>query len=204
MKATAGLMGLMRGCIADGSLVQRENAALLEYIRNPKHASDIDALVVPKTFLLALERIAEGTSSSVDTECVIQHIQNVLGGAWAGLENGEVASTTLPLTSPAPTLTFNKQQYVFTGTMTGMTRTECEATVLARGGSTGSTVSGKTTVLVIGSVGSKAWWQSSYGRKIQKAVTLVEQGQALVIVSERQWIEALTKGGSGVSHDERS
>ncbi len=45
-------------------------------------------------------------------------------------------------------------------------------------------VSGKTDYLIIGSLGSSQWYYGTYGRKIEKAMELQQQGKPIIMVEE--------------------
>ena len=45
-------------------------------------------------------------------------------------------------------------------------------------------VSGLTDYLVVGNLGSEQWYYGSYGRKIEKAIELQNQGKPISIIEE--------------------
>jgi len=96
-------------------------------------------------------------------------------------------STTLPLCHPAPPVEFSGSAFVVTGTFAHGARVEVTKAILERGGEVKPTVTKKVDYLVIGEIGSQAWKHSSWGRKIEQAVTLRDQGARLRIVSEPHW-----------------
>lgn len=100
------------------------------------------------------------------------------------------ASTNLPLDNPAPDMTFNEKTFVFTGAFTVGTRKQCESIIKQLGGSVGKNVTLSTDYLVIGDVGSDQWKHSSFGRKIEKAIDLRDNGKSnIAIISEHHWIK---------------
>jgi len=50
-------------------------------------------------------------------------------------------------------------------------------------------VSGKTDYLIIGSLGSDRWYYGTYGRKIEKAMELQEQGKPIIMVEEDMFFD---------------
>jgi hypothetical protein len=80
-------------------------------------------------------------------------------------------SSTLPLCSPAPRLSFVGVTYCFTGTFVFGQRKACEKAVVDRGGSAGG-LSRKTDVLVVGAYATESWKHSAFAilptmRKVQ-------------------------------------
>ena len=49
----------------------------------------------------------------------------------------------------------------------------------------------KTDYLVIGEFCKHDWVYTTFGRSIERAVDLQEQGKALKIISERHWVDSL-------------
>jgi NAD-dependent DNA ligase len=96
-------------------------------------------------------------------------------------------SSTLPLCSPAPEIAFPGALFVVTGTFAYGPRAAVVATIEQRGGEVRPSVTKKTDFLVIGEIGSQAWRHSSYGRKIEAAVTIRDSGAPLRIVAEPHW-----------------
>ena len=105
-------------------------------------------------------------------------------GGKAGIIATENASTSLPLDKPIPKILFNKKRYVFTGKFALGPREECQKRTTSAGGACDSALSKRTNFLVIGTFGSRDWIQTSYGRKIEKAVALKDKGAPIAIVSE--------------------
>jgi NAD-dependent DNA ligase len=106
-------------------------------------------------------------------------------------ELGEtLKATSLPLCSPAPSLSFSGQNYCFTGTFNYGQRKHCEQAVTARGATAGG-LSSKTNVLVIGVYATDSWKHSSFGNKILNACEYRDRGQPISIVSEEHWAKHL-------------
>ena len=80
---------------------------------------------------------------------------------------------------------------MFTGRFAYGTRAHCEKEVHQRGGSCEANVTLRTTFLILGTFGSEDWRQTSYGRKIERAIELKEGGSPLRIVGEDHWANAL-------------
>lgn len=84
--------------------------------------------------------------------------------------------------------------FCFTGTSTVATRNEIAAIISKNGGIFGNTVTKKTHYLIVGADGNPCWAYSCYGRKIEKAVAMRENGFPISIVNENDFwatLEAL-------------
>jgi NAD-dependent DNA ligase len=71
------------------------------------------------------------------------------------------------------------------------TRAACERLTLKAGGMPLDKVTKHVDVLVIGTRLSPDWAHTSFGRKIQRAAELQEQGHPIEIISERRWLEVV-------------
>lgn len=178
------LIGLARGLIADGHLNDPE----IEYLEKWLVASE----GVTRNPVIAdlVRRISEARADGQIDDDERADLQNVLE-KLTGSEDFEIGealkSSTLPLCVPAPEISFRGRSFAFTGTFVYGSRKDCETAVKERGGTAGS-VRLDTAFLVIGQYASDDWTQSSYGRKIEKAVEYRDtRGQPLHIVSEEHW-----------------
>jgi hypothetical protein len=89
-------------------------------------------------------------------------------------ELGEILqSTSLPLDTPAPVLTFPGQRYCFTGTFNFGCRRDCEEVVEKLGAEAG-TLTQRTHVLVVGIYATDSWRHSSFGNKTCRACGINE------------------------------
>jgi hypothetical protein len=107
------------------------------------------------------------------------------------VENGLLLSATLAFNDPAPQISYDSRVFVLTGHFAYGPRRICEAAITDHGGRCSSDVSMQTHYLVVGTFSSRDWKQSSYGRKIEKAVKLRAAGHPIGIVSEDHWAGSL-------------
>ena len=75
-----------------------------------------------------------------------------------------------------------------TGKFSYGTRKKCEQAVIERGATVHSDVRPKTDVLVIGTFGSDASVQSTWGRKILAATDHRNAGRPIRIVAGEHWV----------------
>lgn len=188
-RAVDELIGICRGVLADGAVNETEAQYVLQWMRaNREVASRFPAdrlFTRLKAMLVDRKLDLEEQAELLDT------LAQFVGGPPDPSEQGASTPTSLPLCVPAPTIVFEGRQFCLTGKFASGSRKECEAAVVARGGTAHSTPSKGTSYLVIGSVGSAAWIHSTHGRKIEEAVELRARGLPIHIVSEEHWVAAL-------------
>jgi NAD-dependent DNA ligase len=189
------LIGLIRGVLADGEVTEAEATLLAAWIL--KHSEIVTEWPV-NVVARRLNRIFEdGQVDQTEREELKILLAEVVG------ENDNplvTPSATLPLSKPAPEVVFDQNLFVFTGKFAFGPRRVCEAEVLARGGRIAARVTLQTNYVVIGSVGSRDWIHSSWGRKIEKAVEYRDLC-SLAIISEQRWGRFLLPSRSVAPHD---
>jgi NAD-dependent DNA ligase len=176
-------MGLARGLIADGELNDTE----IEYLEAWLAATE--GITSNPIIADMVRRINEARADGIIDEDEREEIAEVLKAFSASdFELGEaLKSTTLPLCAPPPEIDFSDRRFTFTGTFVYGSRKDCELAVIERGANAGS-IRKDTDFLVIGEYASDNWVQSSYGRKIEKAVEYRDiRGLPLRIISEAHW-----------------
>ena len=185
-RQVAELIGIARGLLADGSL----NDSEIQFLRKWLVASEGitgNPLLVDITNHVE-DVLADGIVTPEERSGLMRMLDNLCNNDF---EIGEALKPgNLPLCSPPPVLYFSGERYCFTGTFTFGQRKDCEQIVQDRGAIAGS-LTKKTTVLVIGDYATESWAQSSFGRKIEKAVTMRTSGVPIHIVAEKHWRNAL-------------
>lgn len=86
-----------------------------------------------------------------------------------------------------PAFYFDGHEYVFTGDSLKCERSELERIVRDRGGRPHPRVTLKTNFLVVCDGGSEYWAYACYGRKIERAYQLRQEGRPIVIARERDF-----------------
>ena len=138
-----------------------------------------------------LRRIFDhGHASEPEREDLSELLQELAGGT-GGTIGGETATTGLPLDHPQPKLEILNRTFVFTGRFAYGTRGACEEAVRQLAGWAESRMTTRTDYLIIGTFASRDWLQTSYGRKILKAVEYREKYSTPAIVSEQHWVSHL-------------
>ena len=180
------LIGIARGVLADGVLVDEEIALLYNWlIAN-------EGMTNNPLIRIMIERISEALSDQIidhdEREDIYSALKELTGHEF---EIGEMLKpTTLPLDIPCPIIVIHEKRFCFSGTFVFGKRTDCEIAVEERGGFTGG-LAQSTDFLVVGAYATDSWIQSSYGRKIEKAVEYRNTGFGIKIISESDWRNSL-------------
>jgi len=178
------LVGMAHGIIADGIVNQDESEYLQKWLAANTAVSDNP--VVMTLLTRVSDMLRDGKLDREEAGDLFDTLRRFSGGDF---ELGEILkSTTLPLDDPQPSLDFNDRHFCFTGTFAFGSRRDCEAAVIERGGIAGS-LTKATNYLVIGVYATESWAHSTYGRKIEKAVSMRDNKVPIAIVSEPHWVE---------------
>lgn len=176
------LIGIARALVVDNHLSDDEIHFLQKWL------AANEGITANPMIALLVARIEETLKDGVIDEDERADLHDTLNRLTANdFEIGEVLkATTLPLNDPAPDIDFDGRRFCFTGTFTFGKRNDCECAVTDRGGSAGN-LTQKTNFLVIGEYATDSWAQSSFGRKIEKAIEMRDRGIPVRIVSEAHW-----------------
>lgn len=174
------LLGICKALIADRSLSEDEVYFLTSWLKANEHT----AHVWPANVIAA--RITQILDDKIllaeEREDLFTLLADIVGQAKDGL--GSQTSTALPLTVPAPPVFFTNHRFVLTGRFVIGPRANVSYEIQERGGRIDDTVTGGTNFLVIGTLGSRDWMHSTHGRKIEKALAILESGRPIAIISE--------------------
>ena len=178
------LMGIANGILADGVLNHEEVRFLKAWLRDNAEVAN----VFPGNIIAARigAAMADGRIDPGELEHLKQTLKDLVGGTLQ--ETGEVDgwSTSLPVDASAEVVVRGRV-FCFTGEFIYGTRTACTALTVLQGGSVKDSVSPRVDYLVIGGMASRYWANTSYGRKIEKAINLQGEKVPITIVSEDQW-----------------
>jgi len=182
------MLGLVKGVLADGIVSDTEAELMRSWA-----AQHLDATGQwPISILKArLDRIFEdGRVDDAERVDLAELLESIVGGT-AGIIGAEDAATELPFDIPAPSLSWNGSIFVFTGKFAYGTRNDCQHEAVRRGAVCEDGITRRTNYLVIGTFGSRDWAHTSFGRKIEKAVSYRRDGAPLAIVGEDHWATSL-------------
>lgn len=185
-KAIDQLSGLCTGMLADGVVNDAEAKFFYDWV------SKFACYEPIWPFTDILERLtkifSDGRIDDDEREELAETMRQITGhGIYA--EPGQTFSSELPLDSPAPAnIVFPGNEFVPTGRFAYGTRCKVAEAIAARQGiPKDGFPSHSTRYLIIGIFASRDWYYATYGRKIERAVELRSQGQAISIISEEHW-----------------
>ena len=180
------LLGLAKGMLADGRIVQQEAEYLLKWLEaNYEIADRWPANVLLDRLTLFLE---DGLLDR-DEEKDLLDILRQFTGELPLHDAYAPAPTTLPLDQPPPPVEHEGRAFCFTGTFVFGPRKEVEAAAKELGAVIKRDVIKALDYLVIGSLATKDWIHANFGRKIEKAVKYKGQGASIKIVHEDHWAQ---------------
>jgi hypothetical protein len=185
-KAIDQLSGICSGILADGIVSEQEAAFFAEWVRKFAPFEP----VWPFTDILArVERIfADGRCDDEERE-ELKGVMRALCGYTAEPMPAETYSTTLPLDTPLPDpILFPGRVFTITGKFAFGTRRKVMEAIEGRGGTPSDSAPTRDShYLVIGVFASRDWYNTNYGRKIERAVELRESRSGIAIISEQHW-----------------
>jgi hypothetical protein len=181
------LLGICRGLIADDSVSVGEVEFLNKWIKaNAEVISEFPASHIAAR----LQRIyADGIVTDEEREDLCLLLREATGSKDSPKQT-ESGSTTLPLDKPPPEITFESKAFSLTGKFVSGTRKWCVEQIEIRRGIFHDTPRIDTHFLVIGTLGSRDWAHSSFGRKIEKALEYRSK-YGIRLVSEQHWVKCL-------------
>lgn len=182
------LIGICRGLLADGALVPQEVVFLRGWLA--RQGDMVHEYPLRNIAELLDKAPATGIIDSALEALMLDATAKLVGGEVSAPETSSLASV-LPICVPPPNIIYEERRFVATGKFAFGTREAVEGAIASRGGETASSVNKKTDFLVIGTIGSRDWIHSSFGRKIQQAVELRGQGLPISIVAEEHWRRSL-------------
>ncbi len=182
------LIGISRGVIADGAVDEQEALFIAQWIKS--HREVADKWPVNVVYARLAEMLKDGVLSG-DEQRELLGTLGELTGERSPLEKAN-RSTRLPLDRPAPPVDFTGKEFCLTGRFVFGPMIDCEETITEMGGSVVQSPGRETDYLIIGELGSPDWIHTTFGRSIERAVALRDQGHPIRIISEEHWVDALS------------
>ena len=183
------LIGICRGVIADGVIDEAEAIFLGQWIEN--HRELADKWPANVVYARVTEMLRDGILSPRERQELLETLRDLTGEGSPLQEPNQ--STTLPLDKPLPEVSFDDTVFCLTGKFVFGTLLDCEETIVELGGSVVSGPTQDTDYLVIGEFCSPDWVHTTFGRSIERAIELRDQGTPIRIISERHWVDALAE-----------
>jgi NAD-dependent DNA ligase len=186
-RALEHLMGIVTGIVADDLLVDKEVQFLSTWLSaHPEATTDFPGSLIHRK---VRDILVDGVITAAEREHLLDVLQHVSGVMFSDTGSADPDPLGLPI-NDAVTVTLPNAGICLTGQFLFGTRAACERLSLKAGATPLDSVTRKVDYLIIGTRVSPAWVGTSYGRKIQRAVELQEQGHPIEIISERRWIAA--------------
>lgn len=192
-KAAQTLIGICMGIAADGAVHDREVLFLSTWLAdNPDVTQEWPGSELGRRVKAIL---ADGIITPDERADLLETLQQLTGNFFSETGAAAPEGPALPIDDD-PCIIFGNRCFCFTGRFLYGTRASCERTILRLGGMAVDTVSRKLDYLVIGTLIEPQWINTTYGRKIEKAIACQQEGAELAVVSERQWTAALADLGT--------
>ena len=138
--------------------------------------------------------LADGAIDEDERKYLTETLDSLIGGTMQEIGATEGLSTSLPVDDVSD-IDFDGRSFCFTGTFLFGTRSACHKATELAGGIAAKGVTRKLDFLVIGTNTTRTWANTSFGRKIEKAVDYRNSGLPLAIVSEACWVRHLPFSG---------
>lgn len=181
------LTGIVTGIVADGHLHDMEVQLLSTWLSsNPEVTTVWPGSAIARH---VREVLADGVITSDERAYLLTELQRLAGTDFSETGSTDPSTTGLPYDLEA-VIAIRDLSICHTGEFLYGTRTACEELTSKAGGIPVSSVTKKVAFLVIGTHVSPAWVNTSYGRKIMRAMELKDEGHPIFIVSEKRWLEA--------------
>lgn len=178
------LIGLSKGLLADGKVDQSEAEFLYTWLIQSRQTTDNPIIINLLNRVDAM--LNDGILDQEESSELLSLLHKLTGEPS---EVGELAKTSsLPVDEPAPTVMFERNEFLFTGTCVYGTRKACQAAVERLGGINANGVTKRLSYLVLGTYVTDSWVHESYGRKIEKAMQYRDEGVPITIITEEHWI----------------
>lgn len=178
--------------LADGELNSSEAAFLHDWLL--RHAAYADRYPFNHLYARVSSALVDGVIDHDEEADLLGTLAEFVGGeAYDAASGATSRSTSLPFDDPPPEISYRRGESSFcvTGTFSYGDRDDVMRAILLSGGSIDNSVLKRTNYLVVGEFASPDWIHSNYGRKIERAIELRNEGQSIAIISESYWVSTL-------------
>lgn len=182
------LIGICEGMLVDQRLSNQE----ILYLKNWLEENDEIAYTWPGEVIYKRvnEVLDDGVIDESERKYLAKTLEELVGGSFQ--ETG--ATPTEPISFPiqqVESIEFVGKTFCFTGTFLFGTRPACHKATEKVGGIPTMGITRKLNYLVIGTTSTRSWANTSFGRKIEKAVELQRDGCPITIIGEQTWVKGL-------------
>ncbi len=184
-KTAQALLGLCGGLVADNELNEKEFAYLRQWML--EHRELLNDWPGPLLWRKMNDILEDGIITKQELEHLRDVLVELLGGNLESEGTVKNLPTKLPLNQDA-SVEHQGKTFCFTGKFIYGSRDKCSSRAQELGGECLNIVRTDLDYLVIGTIGSDSWMNTSYGRKIQKAIDFQQKGHPVFIVNEEMWL----------------
>lgn len=185
------LHAILGGILFDGVISEEEANGLAEWLQNHEHLrkcwpyDEVESLLASVLSDGKIDSEEQRMLQSFFSEFVVFYDDRTITQP-VFLEG----STLKEVCAINPDIQFENSLFCFTGTSNRFNRNELEKRVVDRGGKTTKTVNEELDYLVVGSAGNPCWAFATYGRKIEKVISLRKKGFKAQIIHENDFHDA--------------
>lgn len=166
-KATQTLLGICAGITSDAKINDQEISYLRTWISDhPEVVTSWPGNAIAKRID---DILSDGIITDEERQDLLSILQRVSGNEFAETGSATPAGPAIPFDDD-PSIFFKHMTFCFTGQFFYGTRAACERAVMKLEAMPVDNVSGKLDYLVVGSVVSPDWANTTYGRKIETAI----------------------------------
>lgn len=189
-RSCEALLGVCQGLLADHVLNESELRFLDLWLHDHPDIADVWP---GKVIADRIGNIfADGIVTGEELQQLKEVLRSILGGTWEETGAATGFPSELPIQDDTRVVVVDRK-FCFSGKFVFGTRSACESFAIARGGNVNKDITKDLDFLVIGTFISPDWLNTSFGRKIEKAVAHQQDGCKVRIVSEKHWGEALER-----------
>ncbi len=178
-------LGLISGIVSDDIVNAQELKYILGWIST--HEDVINHPITNDVSNRVVEFTKIKNPSPEEESALLTFLKKTTGTNF-----GETGAVTIdPLdhfADTVETMTHTNSRICFTGVFKKGSRKEVEAIATELGATTSRTPSRSINYVIIGSQISPDWKHTSFGRKIQRAIELRDEGYPLYILTEKHWL----------------
>ena len=186
-RSCESLIGICRGLLADEELNEKEVRYLDVWL------ADCAAISSCWPGNVIHGRVREILRDGRVSRDELLHLTNVLVQLIGGTleESGAASGLSARIGFDAGKIAFEGRSFCFSGTFLFGTRKRCEQAVEDRGGLVRERIVRGLDYLVVGGVATSTWANSSFGRKIEIAQRLRQEGSRIAVVDEDSFSSAV-------------
>ena len=188
-RAIDQLLGICSGIVADGEINDTEIAFLSTWLT--EHEEICCEFPANQISRRIKEIMADGVVSEDERLELLEVLQQISGNRFS--DTGAAAVEEAAIKSDmVQRIEFEGRHFCFTGKFAYGTRKLCSDATTMRGGICDGDVTKNLDYLVLGVGVSKDWKHESYGRKIERALQIREDGgHRPCILNEADWVLAI-------------